>query len=582
MADNIEEFDEFGNPIEGGSIDSLPPSIKKRARKDKTTGDKTKIDLSGKTLQDILGLSNKFIKPDLSKFSIDSIPIEHSMVESITDVSPILKQTIQKGDDIIKTYPELSDDIFLSLYKAYPELLSNDEMNSSYQLNRNMMDSLTEDPQYTVLKDYCQLDQFSLAIASLSLHDNAIQKLEELKEELQGAGDNIIDSINEAIASQQDLDDLMQKAQALQQLNQQIQQATGKTNPQLDELANQMKMDLAQAMKIANERSKTFHKVMQKQPGQMKKIEQALSSGLDMTVNAVVESNDLVSAWGFEPGDETRVSIDSKIQAIQIIRRSPDLKKLTDIIGALKEQARAAQKSKTKNGTTNIQSVTVGNNLQIVLPSEKMLLNNPTTRTEFYRKYFSKQLLTYEVSNIEKKGRGPMIVCVDDSGSMGDQEQTWSRAFAMALLEIAQLQKRNYALILYDDYVRDVMIQEKGYLDPLAVVEICEKRYGGGTNFERPLKKSLELLNDNRFKHGDIVFITDGDCCVSDSFMKTYKQAKESKEFFTRGILINIGSYRRSSSEASLKMFCDEVIPLTKMVDLSAEGVLAQSIFKDV
>lgn len=64
----------------------------------------------------------------------------------------------------------------------------------------------------------------------------------------------------------------------------------------------------------------------------------------------------------------------------------------------------------------------------------------------------------------------------------------------------------------------------------------------------------------------DIVFITDGDCYVSDSFSRKFKQMKEEKDFKTLGVLVNMG--RGHVSDSSLKEFCDSITLVSDIADL--------------
>lgn len=64
----------------------------------------------------------------------------------------------------------------------------------------------------------------------------------------------------------------------------------------------------------------------------------------------------------------------------------------------------------------------------------------------------------------------------------------------------------------------------------------------------------------------DIIFVTDGDCGVSDNFKKEFKKTKEEKEFACKGILVDMGGYR--SSDSTLREFCDDVVRISSVADL--------------
>ena len=66
----------------------------------------------------------------------------------------------------------------------------------------------------------------------------------------------------------------------------------------------------------------------------------------------------------------------------------------------------------------------------------------------------------------------------------------------------------------------------------------------------------------------DILFITDGDCSVSDNFLKKYKAVKEEKEFKTLGVLVDMG--RGHCSTGTLDQFCDNITRVSSVADLSS------------
>lgn len=76
----------------------------------------------------------------------------------------------------------------------------------------------------------------------------------------------------------------------------------------------------------------------------------------------------------------------------------------------------------------------------------------------------------------------------------------------------------------------------------------------------------------------DIVFITDGDCYVSDTFTRKFNNIKQEKEFKTLGVLVNMG--RGHVSDSSLKEFCDSVTLVSDIADLKdSDSTVNKSIF---
>lgn len=89
------------------------------------------------------------------------------------------------------------------------------------------------------------------------------------------------------------------------------------------------------------------------------------------------------------------------------------------------------------------------------------------------------------------------------------------------------------------------------------------------------------MIKDSSFRHSDIVFVTDGDCGVSESFKKEFKKIKEEKEFACKGILVDMGSWR--SSDATLKEFCDDVVKISNVADLTdGESEVNKALFGSI
>ena len=77
----------------------------------------------------------------------------------------------------------------------------------------------------------------------------------------------------------------------------------------------------------------------------------------------------------------------------------------------------------------------------------------------------------------------------------------------------------------------------------------------------------MKLIESSTFKNADILFITDGDCGVSDAFLRKYRHTKEEKDFRTLGVLVNLG--RGHVSDRTLKEFCDSITLVSDIAELT-------------
>ncbi|MGI6491217.1 MAG: vWA domain-containing protein [Pelotomaculum sp.] len=213
----------------------------------------------------------------------------------------------------------------------------------------------------------------------------------------------------------------------------------------------------------------------------------------------------------------------------------------------------------------SVNDVTVGGNLEQLLPSEKMLLANNTTRKDFFRRYHQQELLQYRSDGVYPKARGPMVVCCDVSGSMRGEAEQWSKAMAIALAEVALREKRDFACILFDSQIVDTSVIPRGMWDPNTLINIAEKFTGGGTSFIYPLEKSMELIRTSRFKHADVVVLTDGKCKLPDEFLIRLNQLKAQREFSIVTVLIDTDN---SENTEYVREFSEQVIKISSLAEL--------------
>jgi uncharacterized protein with von Willebrand factor type A (vWA) domain len=127
---------------------------------------------------------------------------------------------------------------------------------------------------------------------------------------------------------------------------------------------------------------------------------------------------------------------------------------------------------------------------------------------------------------------------------MSGQPEIWSKAVMLALFQIAAREKRAFACIHFGwrEELRVFEFPDPRKANPVDVADAAAFFFGGGTDFEMPLKKALEIMQKSAYKKGDIVFITDGECMVSDKFMQEFKKVKAEKEFSVYSVVINADS----------------------------------------
>ena len=141
------------------------------------------------------------------------------------------------------------------------------------------------------------------------------------------------------------------------------------------------------------------------------------------------------------------------------------------------------------------------------LPHEYAKLASPDLNPLFYARYAGRTLDVWKRESQRDQGLGPMIVCLDQSGSMGGDCDTIAKAITLAMGAQARLEGRDFAVILYDKRVRLVA---EGH-SPSDLMEAIGYRPNGGTSFAAPLRAALDLIEKaGDFEKADVFLVTDG------------------------------------------------------------------------
>ena len=559
-----ELFEQFTKSL--NNLDTESEQSKKDFDKYKISniGTFNSVNASGRNVQEIFGLSG-----DTNKFShncIRHIQVDHDDYMDMVDTSAIMQNTIEEGEALLPTFKYLHEDIFLSLYLYNPEILPPEQMHIQSYMNRSIIENLINTPEYIYLRKNCKYDMFNAGVATEILGQKAIELLTEQ-----------INNMKDFYKKAEALDKLMQKEEEMDALAERL--------DEIDELIEQKKFEHApqdeiDALNAELQQGKEELQNLREYAGQMAedcdelvnadgsdKLGEAVAIRMVDDINdanaEVQQVSQYVEAWGLGSGHDVKVPFDMKRSVLEKIRNSPNLREFTDLIGKYKEAALVEQKRKSKEVSIELESIKTGKDFQDALPSEKINLCNNVTKKDFERKMTENQLLTYDKESHYQKHKGPIIICIDESGSMQGDKEVWAKALAVGILEIAQRQKREFACIPYDSHVRRVVEIAKDEINPQKIIDIAEEKASGGTDFERPLREASKLIDKSNFKQADIVFITDGDCGVSDSFIREFKKLKDDKDFKTMGVLVDYGH----SSCATLNDICDSVTTISKIAD---------------
>ena len=86
------------------------------------------------------------------------------------------------------------------------------------------------------------------------------------------------------------------------------------------------------------------------------------------------------------------------------------------------------------------------------------------------------------------------------------------------------------------------------------MVNAAEQFFGGGTNFESPLKEALRLMGIG-YENADIIIITDGEYRLPEGFREIFRKKISAHKAIVTGILLD----KDGACGQTLESFCDTI-----------------------
>ena len=138
-----------------------------------------------------------------------------------------------------------------------------------------------------------------------------------------------------------------------------------------------------------------------------------------------------------------------------------------------------------------------------------------------------------------------MIICVDESDSMLGINESWAKGLTLALIKLAHEDQRSVSVIRFSDTARQAISIAPRNREK-TINHVASSVIGRGTNFERPIRQALSIIEENR--KADLVFITDGIAPLSQASQNHTKEILEETE--SNFFFLQIGGYAYPDLEA--------------------------------
>ena len=249
----------------------------------------------------------------------------------------------------------------------------------------------------------------------------------------------------------------------------------------------------------------------------------------------------LSQAWDLMEGQFSESEFEKKLNIVRIQNKYPEIGEVARRMGrTVEEEGRDSISVQSgfhfkidHSSGSDIEGITVGNDINALLPMELTQYADEQLENLFYKKFLTRKLQTFRYrSELNKPAhrlhqqkavrRGPMIVCLDSSASMYGVPQKIMMSLVSKLEQTAEELQRDCFLIDFSVSVRPIDLRARMRNRLMERIGQKPKKengrqagelpfIGGGTDAEKMLRLTFALLDDggNRYVNADVLWVTD-------------------------------------------------------------------------
>lgn len=227
--------------------------------------------------------------------------------------------------------------------------------------------------------------------------------------------------------------------------------------------------------------------------------------------------------------------------------------------------------------------ITRSDSITRMLPQEAALLGHPVLKKLWHARRAEHALLSYAVEGTEifveereeesevpknqagtkrNKNRGPMIVCLDTSGSMQGTPENVAKALVLECLSVATKEKRACYVYLFGSSGEIEELELTPTESGLErMITFLSMSFGGGTDAEGPLKLALERAAEEKWRDADVLLVSDGEFSLKASLTRRINEQKANDALKVHGVLIG-------NNQGAMARVCDPLHRFSQWLDL--------------
>ena len=489
----------------------------------------------------------------LPKQNLDHDRYDGRLWREILDASAELS-ALRDDEEAPPTFPALLTDLFLSYFKAQPDLLPETAVEPRHRTaNRPFVERTLDDPETYRARVTTSLDVSASALSVLA------------------AGERLLEEIKNRPSLSEFFDEVAQEEepqasppQPSPDEDDEGQDGAPQQTPEPEE-----GRDAPQDEDPAGRDGQGGDAGGPEPPGRdaRRAVRAAANAGREEAENLA----GALSGWGLSPADLKRVPLGERLRLLKALS-APEMRRLVDLVGKMRILARQKAKERVRERRDEVHSIELSGDLGRLLPSELALLASPQEERSLAAlgRLARGESLSWELRGKEKEKKGPLIAMIDSSGSMGEalagsphKKMEWATALALGLVDLSAgrggLPRRASAVLFFNVRVAHEVRFAPGERDARKLLDVATVRAGGGTSYEPAIERALEIAREADYAGADLVLVTDELCRVDEGFFGGFLEEKERRKMRLLSVVVGY------ASGGELARYSDHVWALTDL-----------------
>ena len=283
---------------------------------------------------------------------------------------------------------------------------------------------------------------------------------------------------------------------------------------------------------------------------QLEDIRQAIGEACE---DAEEQVEAFQKAWGSDKKAFNNLPLEEQLRLAERVSNDPQFAEIMELAGNIERITFSNKAKRMTDVPEEIVDVEFGNDIHRMTASERLRICDPDGEIDpqfalmakdWEMRYIEHKLELWRMEGSEEINKGPIVVCVDCSGSMSGHSNVMAKGLTVGICKLAAKEKRPVRVVLFSCSVETYDSPDyNNDLEYLRFIENVATRFsGGGTDFNAALEEAMPAFEtEGDYSEADLIFITDGAAGIRDDVMEKVTESKEEYKWHLYNIYI--GTY---------------------------------------